>query len=150
MLGNTPLKEFLRKVLHHHVALRNKQAQPATVNRGTTAISKLFFHALECGAVDTHPLVWFPKLKEAKKIFRPLTVQQFRDLVDAVDNRYLQAMVAVIVETGIPNGEALSLTWHGRIWFANYSGWNSPRTASRERFRSRSTLPDACRGSPGT
>ena len=68
MLGNIPLKEFQRHIFHHYAALRNKQAQPATVNR---AISKLFSYALECGEVDTHPLVRFPKLKEAKKIFRP-------------------------------------------------------------------------------
>ena len=61
--------------------------------------------------MDTHPLIRFPKLKEPKKVFRPLTVQQFRDLVEAVDNPYLQAMVAVIGETGIRKGEALSLTW---------------------------------------
>ena len=40
-----------------------------------------------------------------------MTVKQFRDLVDAVDNPYLQAMTAVIGETGIRKGEALSLTW---------------------------------------
>ena len=57
------------------------------------------------------PLVRFPKLKEPKKVFRRLTVKQFRDLVDAVDNPYLQAMTAVIGETGIRKGEALSLTW---------------------------------------
>ncbi len=50
-------------------------------------------------------------MKEPKKVFRPLTVQQFRELVEAVDNPYLQAMVAVIGGTGIRKGETLSLTW---------------------------------------
>ncbi len=111
VLGNIPLKEFQRKDLYRYVARRKKQVQPATVNRDIAAISKLFSYALECGEVDTHPLVRFPKLKEPKKVFRPLTVQQFRDLVEAMDNPYLQAMVAVIGETGIRKGEALSLTW---------------------------------------
>ncbi len=111
MLGNIPLKEFQRKDLHRYVAQRKKQVKPATVNRAIAAISKLFSYALECGEVDTHPLIRFPKLKEPKKVFRPLTVQQFRDLVEAVDNPYLQAMIAVIGETGIRKGEALSLTW---------------------------------------
>ena len=67
-------------------------------------------------------LMRFPKLKEPKKVFRPLTVQQFRDLVEAVDNPYLQAMVAVIGETGIRKGAALTLTWkrvdmvRGLLW----------------------------------
>ena len=108
MLGNIPLKEFQRKNLHRYVAQRKKQVKLATVNRAIAAISKLFSYWLECGEVDTHPLVRFPKLKEPKKVFRPLTVRQFRDLVD---NPYLQAMIAVIGETGIRKGEALSLTW---------------------------------------
>ncbi len=110
-LGHIPLKEFQRKDLHRYVAKRERQVRPGTVNRDIAAISKLFSYALECGEIDTHPLVRFPKLKEPKKVFRPLTVQQFRDLVDAVDNPYMQAMIAVIGETGIRKGEALSLTW---------------------------------------
>ena len=39
-----------------------------------------------------------------------MTVQQFRELVEAVDNPYLRAMVAVIGETGIQKGEPLTLT----------------------------------------
>ena len=122
VLGNIPLKEFQRKDLYRYVAKRKKQVQPATVNRDIAAISKLFSYALECGEVDTHPLIRFPKLKEPKKVFRPLTVQQFRDLVEAVDNPYLQAMIAVIGETGIRKGEALELTWkrvdlgRGLLW----------------------------------
>ena len=113
-LGHIPLKKFQRKDLHRYVAKRKRQVKPATVNRDIAAISKLFSYALECGEIDTHPLVRFPKLKEPKKVFRPLAVEQFRDLVDAVDNPYMQAMIAVIGETGIRKGEALSLTW-GRV-----------------------------------
>lgn len=76
------------------------------------AISKLLSYALECGEIDTYPLlVRLPKLKEPKKVFRSLTVKQFRDLVEVVANPYLQAMVAVIGEPGIRKGEAMSLTW---------------------------------------
>ena len=92
------------------------------MNRDIAALSKLFSYALECGEIDTHPLVRFPKLKEPKKVFRPLTVQQFRDLVEAVDNPYLQAMIAVIGETGIRKGEALSLTWK-RVDFSRRMLW---------------------------
>ncbi len=49
--------------LHRYVAQRKKQVQPATVNRDIAALSKLFSYALECGEIDTHPLVRFPKLK---------------------------------------------------------------------------------------
>ena len=111
MLGNIPLKEFQRKDLYRYVAKRKKQVKPATVNRDIAAISKLLSYALECGEVDMRPLVRFPKLNEPKKVFRPLTVKQFRGLVEEVDNPYLQAMIAVIGETGIRKGEALGLTW---------------------------------------
>ena len=41
----------------------------------------------------------------------PENLLQRRLLVEAVDNPYMQAMIAVIGETGIRKGEALSLTW---------------------------------------
>ena len=69
MLGNIPLKEFQRKDLYRYVAQRKKQVKPATVNRAIAAISKLFSYALECGEIDTHPLVRFPKLKEPRRSF---------------------------------------------------------------------------------
>ena len=106
MLGKIPLKEFQRKDLHRYVAQRKKQVKPATVNRAIAAISKLFSYALECGEIDTHPLVRFPKLKEPKKVFRPLTVQQFRDLVEAVDNPYMQAMIRGDRRDGDPKGRS--------------------------------------------
>ena len=74
-LGSIPLKEFQRNDLHSYVAKRKRQVKPATVNRDIAAISKLFSYALECGEVDKYPLVRFPKLKEPKKVFRPLDGQ---------------------------------------------------------------------------
>ena len=122
ILRNIPLKEFQCKDLHRYVAQRKKQVKPATVNRAIATTSKPFSYALECGEIDTHRLVRFPKLKEPKKVFRPLAVYPFRDLVEAVDNPYLRAMIAVIGETGIRKGGALSLTWkrvdlrRGLLW----------------------------------
>ena len=75
MLGNIPLKEFQRNDLYRYVAKRKKQVKPATVNRDIAAISEWFAYALECGELDTYPLVRFPKLKEPKKVFRRLTVK---------------------------------------------------------------------------
>ena len=144
MLGNIPLKEFQRKDLHRYIAQRKKQVQPATVNRAIAAISKLFSYALECGEVDTHPLIRFPKLKEPKKVFRPLTVQQFRDLVEAVDNPYLQAMVAVIGETGIRKGEKHCRSpGYGWIWVRRtiVGGIHQERRDEGD-SRCRSTPPD--------
>ncbi len=110
-LGNIPLREFRRSDLHRYVAERNKVLKPATVNRDIAACKKMFTYALECGEIEVHPLTRFPKLKEPKKVFRPITVEEFSALVQAVENPYLQAMVAVIGETGIRIGEAMSLTW---------------------------------------
>ena len=101
--------------------------------------SSLFSYALECGEVDTHPLVRFPNLKEPKKVFRPLTVQQFRDLVKAVDNPYLQAMVALIGETGNRKGVALSLTWKRvdlarRLLWVEFTKDDEPREIPLSKF----------------
>ena len=63
---------------------------------------------------------------------RPLTVEQFRDLVEAVDNPYMQATIAVIGETGIRKRQALSLTWsrvdlsRGLLW-VEYTKDDEPR-----------------------
>ena len=51
-----------------------------------------------------------------------MTVKQFRNLVEAVDNPYMQAMIAVIGEKGIRKGEALSLTW-SRVDLARRMLW---------------------------
>ena len=110
MPGNIPLKEFQSKDLNRYVSQRKKKVKPATANRAIAAISKLF--PTHRSAVRSTYNRWcgFPICKEAKMVFRPLTVQQFRDMVETVDNPYLQAMVALIGETGIREGVGLSLT----------------------------------------
>ena len=67
MLGNIPLKEFQRKDRHRYVAQSKKQVKLATVNRAIAAISKLFSYALECGEVDTYPLVRFPNRRSPRR-----------------------------------------------------------------------------------
>ena len=69
MLGNIPLKQFQHKGLYRYVTKRKSQVQPATVSRAIAAIGKMS-NTLECGEVNTHPLIRFPKLKEPKKVFR--------------------------------------------------------------------------------
>ena len=106
------------------------------MSRNTAVISELFSYALECGEVDTHPLVRFPKLKEPKKVFRPLTVAQFRD-----HDPYMQAMIAVIGETEIRKGKALSLTWsrvdlgRGLLW-VEFTKGDEPREIPLSKYAS--------------
>ena len=39
----------------------------AAVTRDIVALSKLLSYALECGEIDMHPLIRFPRLKEPKR-----------------------------------------------------------------------------------
>ena len=109
-LGDIPLQEFRRDQLHSYVAARVKEVTPATVNRDIAALRKMFSYAIECGLIDAHPLTKFPMLRERKKAFKPITLQQFRALVEAADPG-IQAMLAIIGETGIRIEEAMSLEW---------------------------------------
>ena len=109
-LGNIPMRDFRRDQLHAFVAERTKQVSPATVNRDIAAIRKMFSYALESGVIDAHPLVRFPMLREMKKAFKPITLQQFRDLVATADPG-IQAMLAIMGEAGLRKEEAMSLEW---------------------------------------
>jgi len=109
-MGDIPMREFRRDQLHAYVAERTKKVSPATVNRDIAAIRKMFSYALECGVIDAHPLVRFPMLREMKKAFKPITLQQFRDLVATADPG-IQAMLAIMGEAGLRKEEAMSLEW---------------------------------------
>ena len=109
-LGDISLKEFRRHQLHSYVAARSQEVTPATVNRDIAAIKKMFSYALDCGVIDAHPLTKFPMLRERKKVFKPITLEQFRALVEAADPE-IQVMLATIGEKGIRIEEALSLEW---------------------------------------
>lgn len=110
-LGNVLLRDFRRELLHKYVRIRTQEVSPGTVNRDIAAISKMFSYALECGLVETHPLVKFPKLKQPEKSFQPISLLQFHALVEVMPEKSLQALIAVMGETGIRLQEALKLKW---------------------------------------
>lgn len=110
-LGKIPLEGFRRQHLHGYVQKRAKEVQPNTVNRDIACIKKMFSFALEIGTIEYHPLVRFPLLPVDEVAFRVMTIEEFRDLVDAMDRPSIAALVAIMGETGIRKGEALDLKW---------------------------------------
>lgn len=108
-LGDIPLREFRRRHLHGYVERRVHEVAPNTVNRDIAACKKMFSYALEVGAVDAHPLVKFPTIKVQQKALRLPTLEEFRRLVDHMEDPELAAMVAIMGETGIRKSEALEL-----------------------------------------
>ena len=110
-LAGIYLEDFHRQHLHKYVHSRSKEVAPNTVNRDIACIKKMFSYALELGVIEQHPLVRFPLLPIQEKAFRVMTLDEFRSLVEAVENPSLSGMVAVLGETGIRKGEALNLKW---------------------------------------
>jgi len=110
-LGDIRIEDFRRHHLHQYVLRRSKSVKPNTVNRDIACIKKMFSFALEIGAVDSHPLTRFPLLPVEEMTFRVMTLQEFRQLVQAMEEPALAAMIAVMGETGIRKGEALRLRW---------------------------------------
>jgi len=108
-LGHNLLREFRRGDLHNYVQHRIREVAPGTVNKDIAAIKKMFSFALETGILEHHPLVRFPTLKVQEIARRNLRVEEFRALVDSMDRLEIAAMTAVIGETGIRKGEALTL-----------------------------------------
>jgi len=110
-LGRIPLEDFHRKHLHRYVQIRKRQVSNATVNRDIAAIKKMCSYALEVGVVASHPLIRFKALKEEKKRVKPLSVEEFRCIVESADRPSLAAAIAVMGETAIRLEEALTLQW---------------------------------------
>ena len=71
----------------------------------------MFSFALDTEMIDQHPLIRFPKLRVQELARSVLEPQEFRRLVEAIDCVEISAMTAVMGETGIRKGEALTLKW---------------------------------------
>ena len=118
-LGEIRMKDFRRHHLHKYVQWRSKNVQANTVNRDIACIKKMFSFALEMGVSEQHPLVRFPLLPVQERAFRVLTLEEFRYLVQAMDEPSLRAMVVVMGETGIRKKEAIKLSWE-RVDFGQH------------------------------
>lgn len=110
-LGPVPLLEFRRHHLHSFLEKRIKKISRSTANKDIAAIKKMFSYALEVGAVDQNPLTRFPAFKLQEIAMRLPTVDEFRRLVETIEEPAIRALVAVIGETGMRKNEALDLTW---------------------------------------
>lgn len=110
-LGELRMDEFSRRHLHRYVKERVGEVAAATVNKDIAAVRKMFSYAVETGVIERHPLVRFPMVRVQEAARRILTVGEFRALVAGMDRSPIAAMTAVMGETGIRKGEALSLRW---------------------------------------
>ena len=70
-------------------------------------------YALDKGVIDAHPLIRFHLLPEEQRALRVLTLQEERQLVQAVAEAdpVIGAYVALLGETGLRKSEGIKLQW---------------------------------------
>lgn len=108
-LGSIELPQFGRQDLHGYVKARKGKVSDSTINRDIAAIKKMFSFAFEVGAVPFNPLVRFPLIPVQETAISVPDCQEFERLVNAMPSPEMQALVAVIGETGMRKAEALNL-----------------------------------------
>lgn len=115
-LGNVPLRDFRREHLHGFVERRTGKVSASTINKDIAAIKKMFSYALEVGAVQSHPLVRFPKIRTQEVALRLPTLEEFYRLIDSMADPAIGALVAILGETGIRKSEGINLQWSHIDW----------------------------------
>lgn len=113
ILGEVPLVRVRRSHAHEFVVQRSREVAPATVNRGLAVLKNLLTYALDKGVIDAHPLIRFHLLPEEQRALRVLTLEEERQLVQAVAEAdpVIGAYVALLGETGFRKSEGLKLKW---------------------------------------
>ncbi len=113
VLGDIPLKALCRSHAHRFVAVRGREVSPATVNRNLAVLKSMLTFALERECIDVHPLSRFRLLPEERTALRVMSLDDERELVEAVAAHDLTvgAYVALLGETGLRKQEGLKLQW---------------------------------------
>ena len=132
ILGNVRVKSLRRADVHHFIAERSQEVDPATVNRGVAVLKNMLTFALEREILETHPLLRFRMLKEDKPALRVMTLQEERLLIQSIDEPVIAAYAAVLGETGLRKQEGLQLKWDQinldqRILSVQYTKSRKPR-----------------------
>jgi integrase len=107
--GSVELREFSRKDLHEYIKSRKGKVSDSTINRDIAACKKMFSFAFEVGQVDINPLVRFAIIPVQETAIRVTKQDEFEQLVNAMETPEMQALVAVLGETGMRKSEGLKL-----------------------------------------
>jgi len=107
--GATSIKDFSRSDLHRYVRKRHGEVSKGTINRDIAAIKKMMSYAVECQIIEHSPIAGFARLRVPEKAFKPLSLEEYRTLVESMPDISLCAMVAVIGDIGLRKQEAVRL-----------------------------------------
>ncbi|MDA2928920.1 site-specific integrase [Acidobacteria bacterium AH-259-O06] len=113
LVGKVRVKELARTHAYEFITRRLKEVSPASVNRGLAVLKHLMTFALDKGHIDTHPLQRFSLLPEPQKALRVMTLQEERNLVEAVgaEDIAIGAYIALLGQTALRKAEGLKLEW---------------------------------------
>ena len=90
---------------------RSKEVSLATVNRSVAVLKNILTFAVDKEFIEAHPLTRFRMLPEEIKALRVMTLEEERQLVEAIEERTIAAYVALLGETGLRKQEGLNLRW---------------------------------------
>jgi integrase len=130
-LGHLDLAEISPARLHHYVQQRMATGvTEATINRDLTILKHMLNYAVECGVLETNPVMKFKLLTEDREERPRFTEKQVWSVINAV-RADCRPIFAFIRETGCRREEALSLQ-HPQIQEASRLVVFSKNTKSRK------------------
>lgn len=109
---------YIRKdLLTGHQMLTHCRTKPTkgrtvpTVNNYMATMGCMFQFAVENGYIDVSPLNGVKPLKKSRVEPDPLSMEEFRRLIDACPNRQTANLWTIAFYTGVRHGELVSLAW---------------------------------------
>lgn len=99
----------------------DKPRKPSSVNRELACLSRILAMAVDNGLLARNPCSKVKRLREDNMRTRYLTVSEETQLMDAITHRYerLRPLIILALNTGMRQGEILSLAWPQIDWERN-------------------------------
>jgi integrase len=115
LFGETPLSQITTWQIEKWKAERSKKVKPNTVNRQLTVIKHMFRKAIEWGLSTSNPAASVKRFPVNDQRTRFLTADEIQKLLEGCESQvtspWLLPLVSLALNTGMRQGELLSLKW---------------------------------------
>jgi integrase len=115
------IERFKRERLATPIRAGNKPRKPASVNREMACLSRVCSMAVDNGLLQSNPCSKVKRLRENNMRTRYLTGAEEEQLMAAITEQYerLRPLIILALNTGMRQGEIVSLTWSQIDWQRN-------------------------------